>query len=229
MEFQERVIINLLNTKIANLYNEKIWKYKLGVCRYEKEYRKQNKDDRIDNMLKICRSLQKSKFYVEQNLDSSMYIIANLDKFHEWQKNIFDNIIFNIIFNIPYIRDRERFEITCNTINIRFIENECFKQYPSFTIYDKIKNKVLRGFNFVDIIYEFSKNKFLLKDDNDIDIIKNYDCNSRILIITARKIEIVENMNANITYFIHYGLKYNTLLYLKDNYLQKTITDFFSN
>lgn len=223
----EQINIDSLNDKIANLYNEKIWKYKLGVCRYEKEYRKQKIDDRIDKMLKICRSLNKSKFYVEQNLDCSMYVIANLDIFYEWQKNKFDNMIFNIIYNIPCIRDRDRFEITCNQSNIRFIETEKYKKTPSFTIYDKIKNKVLRGFNIIDIMYEFINTNYLLKDNEDISVFKDGDFNSKVVVITARSIEITDNISAEITYFINYGIKYGSLLYLKDDNLEKTIFDFF--
>lgn len=221
----QNIDIDLLNTKIDDLYNKKVWKYKLGTCRYEKEYRKQTEDDRIDNMLKICRSLEKSKFYVEQDLDCSMYIVANLDKFLEWQKKVFDNIIFNIIYNIPCIKDRERFEITYNKINIRFIENESFKRCPSFTIYDKIKNKVLRGFNIVDMMHEFSSN--LLKENDNGFILSNKDCNSRVIVVTARKIEILNNMSSNFKVFIYNGLRYDSLLYLNDDYLEKTITSFF--
>ena len=176
-------------------------------------------------MLKICRSLEKSKFYVEQDLDCSMYIVANLDKFLKWQKKVFDNIIFNIVYNIPCIKDRERFEITYNKINIRFIENESFKRCPSFTIYDKIKNKVLRGFNIVDMMHEFSSN--LLKENDNGFILSNKDCNSRVIVVTARKIEILNNMSSNFKVFIYNGLRYDSLLYLNDDYLEKTITAFF--
>lgn len=222
------ISIQSLNNKIADLYNEKIWKYKLGVCRYEKDYRKQKIDDRIDKMLKICRSLNKSKFYVEQNLDCSMYVIANLDIFCEWQKNKFDNMVFNIIYNTPCIRDRDRFEITCNKSNIRFIETENYKKTPSFTIYDKMKNKVLRGFNIIDIMYEYTYKNYILKDYNDTSLFKDGDCNSKVIVVTARNIEITDNISAEITYFIMYGLKYGSLLYLKDDYLEKTITNFFA-
>ena len=91
-----------------------------------------------------------------------------------------------------------------------------------------MKNKVLRGFNIIDIMYEYTYKKYILKDYNDTSLFKDGDCNSKVIVVTARNIEITDNISAEITYFIMYGLKYGSLLYLKDDYLEKTITNFFA-
>lgn len=221
--------ITKINIYINDHFCYQTWNEKLDKTIYEKKYLEKYYDERIMKAMQTCRSINYAKYLVDNRLDAIYNIIVNKEEYDEWQRQMLDEIVFNIVNKIEFVQDSERFEISFNETNIKFLENEKYVKPPSFTIYDKHYNKVFRAFNIVDLLYEFEicNKQTLFHDYDDSLFIQNNDINCRIIIITARNIVINNKSTSNLINLLSSCIKYNALFFCKFETISNTISNFF--
>ena len=218
-------------SKIESTFNSELYNT-LSFANFIQTYEK----DEIEThfLSKICkffgvRDRLTSTYLLEKHhIYKWLYYSMYPSSFLDWQKQTFDNIVFKIINDIFDPLCKDRYEICFNQANIRFIESENFVKPPSWTIYDRYSNKVMRGFCIFDIIYYIKVNGCLFKtSDRDQNIIdSNNDINSSIIVITGDKYDVKKNIGTSYS-ILHQGFKNDIIMYFDSNILMKKIKNFF--